>query len=512
MKPFPWGTGTFYRYIFAILICLVLGMPVAAEPKKYMSAQKFKDDLFETYNTLKRFHPHLYAHTSPEELDKLHAELMSSVSGIVSINEAYLSIYELVGAVCDEHTLLLPDKPHLLPSYEGWPWFRYHLIVAHEKLFSENPDTNAKDEIVSINGINASDIVKALTKKVGHDGCLNDEYFFVSDNLNVSGQLVSAIIGARGPFDILTKSPGANDISKSKLEANSHWKSRVDKGKFRSAELRSLGKLLQEEGFVRPIDDPSVRPRELDYRYSVKRNLAYLNINSFGDTEVATRGVELVMRDIINKKPDALFIDLVDNSGGAISTTQLIAAFLLPTSHRLFSRKIMRDVSRQLPVNFEFLDETAENWRQHNLKYFRRIRPKNGVRIERTPKRSLGKPDYKGPIYILVNPKTRSASIRLTTVLKLLRDAKIVGAVSAAHATVFCARASGGFTLKNSGFILQVPDVCFENPEAKFAKEGRLSPDIEIDPLGVELANFRASAFRAALDHYDNETGHKERN
>ena len=382
------------------------------------------------------------------------------------------------------------------------------LIVSGRRLYLEAPQTGAKEEIVSVNGIKGTDIAAALAKRVGNDGCLADDILLVNDDINVSGQIVSAMIGVDGPYDVITVGRNSEKQLLRTLKATSHWKSQVRQAQFDSKEALDLGAFLKEQGFNRPVIDPAVHAADLDYRFSEQRNLAYLSIKSFAPMNRAKKGVDLVMRDLIKRNPDALFVDLIGNNGGAIMTAQLTAAFLLPKSHRLFSKKIMRDVSRKMPANFTFFDEDAEEWRRHNLKYFRKIKPRGGLRTEPTPRRSLGKPDYKGPIYLLVNPESRSSSVRLASVLKLLRGVTIVGTTTAASPTVFCAKASGRFTLKNSGFRLLVPDVCFKNPEAQFNPDRRLAPDIVVSPMDVELAKFRTEALRAAFEAHDKSLAH----
>ena len=114
---------TIRRICIAALLLSLLHIQAAAETKPPLTGEQFREDLSEAYRIMKRLHPNLTVYTEPGALDELHEKLEESVSGQVTIGDAYLAISELVGAVCDEHTLLLLDDPDELRSLAGWSWF-----------------------------------------------------------------------------------------------------------------------------------------------------------------------------------------------------------------------------------------------------------------------------------------------------------------------------------------------------------------------------------------------------
>ncbi len=279
--------------------------------------------------------------------------------------------------------------------------------------------------------------------------------------------------------------------------------------------LRALGRetrrfetALEAAGFGDRDQRAAVKRAGLDYRYSPDRDLAYLGIDSFKRGDEADKGIDLVMRDIIKKNPNALVIDLVDNPGGTVNTVQTVLAFLLPRSHRLVSRVYVRDVTKERPTNFEYFDETAEEARKEEVRFFRKIKPKGGNRSVSMARRSFGKPDYKGRIYVLVSPTSRSGATALAANLKRLRKATIVGSLSATDTVTYCARASGAFTLQHTGFPLYIPDLCYSGPDNRFNEDHSLVPDIEISPLDVKLTDFQSKTLSAALDDLDRSVTH----
>lgn len=111
-------------------------------------------------------------------------------------------------------------------------------------------------------------------------------------------------------------------------------------------------------------------------------------------------------------------------------------------------------------------------------------------------------PNFKGSIYVLIDPSSGSNAIRAASNLRLLRKAKIVGQATAVDTTTFCAGAYGTFTLKHTGFRFEVPEDCQRSPENRFNEERSLVPDIEIDVLNQELSEFGSSALSAAIMYH----------
>lgn len=490
---------TIVRTVLIFWLIQIVGQSTAqAQFHAPISKEDLQADISAAYEFLQRFHPNLYAHKNRQTLERIYRELVNTVPEKSNRDEALAAIMELVGAVCDEHTYVLVDKTGNGYIPNGWPWFEFPLIVYNGKLFVEEPGGD-KHEVVSINDVKGIAIAHGVARRAPNDGCLDDRPLFVNEDLRIYGRVIRSMIGRHGPYVVRTRQDGSASENTRTVAASDFHISSIHKRRYWHYSNSGTGAYLKEEGFDRAKFGKLLRMANLDYRYSPKWDVAYLKIKSFVRAKQAKEGVDLVMRDIIARNPEALVIDLAGNPGGRTRTSQLLLAYLLPSAHRLHTQKIMKDVSRRLPENFEFVDEDAKDWRQHNLKFFRRINPKRGLRVEPTPKRSFGKPDYKGRIIVLVSPDSRSNSTRFAITLKRLRNAKIVGFPSATDTTTFCAGANGTFKLKNTGFLVYVPDVCFRHSIVRFNDDKSLDPDIVVSPIDWKLADLNKVLIREAL-------------
>ncbi|MCP4318479.1 MAG: hypothetical protein GY789_21290 [Hyphomicrobiales bacterium] len=491
------------KIIAAASICyLFVFLHFDANAEGMMTREDLQSDIAEAYDLLKKYHPNLTVHTSQAELDSIYNRILDSLDEQNSIGDAYLALTELFGAVCDEHTKVFMNSSNQSNTPGGWPWFEYPLFVIGKKLYLENK--NRKEEIVSIGEISGSVIASELRKRHPSDGCLDENPLFVSERLEINSGIIGSLIGQSGPHIVYTKHThsGLKDV-RILNEANPTARTRRfhQLNKERSV---AVEKNLLLAGFLREYLGPETVHAGLDYRYSAPLNIAYLGIRIFNNNVDTAAGIELVMRDIIaEKKPDAVVIDLTDNPGGWTRNARLLMAFLVPSAHRFYDEIRIKDVSGSQRPDFEYFDLEDENAHKREIAYFRTINPDGGVRTSKSRKRSFGKPDYKGQIVVLLSPASRSNAIRLALNLKRLRNAMLVGAVTATDTTTYCAGARGSFSLKNTGFKLQFPEICYWNGEKQHGSDNRLALDILLDILDIPFTNLNASILNAALGEFN---------
>ncbi len=493
-------SALFWCVVAAALVAATVLYPrTATAAEQMISREHYRSDLAEAYDLLKSYHPNLTAHTKRKDLNALYRRLRETPEEQVTIDEAYLAISELVGAVCDEHTQVIKSTRSSRPY--GWPWYSYPLVVDDGKLYLEAPGTGSKEEILSIDDVPGPEIAAGLAARSPGDGCLGDGTLLVNQGLFLNGNIVSAMINNDAGFYIVrTLVEGSQRTLTRLIKATNRFVSASKHRRLQEEQRRNLGRDLLGENLYRQRLGPEVEKAGLIYRYSPRRNVAYVDIEQFDNYEKMEKAIDLVMRDIIEKNPDAVILDLVDNPGGSTRSAQLLMAFLLPRAHRLHSRVHMRNVSRTLPTNFAYFDEQAEKSRKYDVGFFRKVKPKSGVRSATVARKSFGKPDYKGPIYVLVSPGSRSNAIRVATNLKRLRKAKIVGSVTATDTTTYCSRANGNFQLEHTGFLLRIPEICYRSPENRFNDGHTLAPDIEVSPLDGELGMLNSMIAGAALE------------
>ncbi|MEM6462337.1 MAG: S41 family peptidase [Pseudomonadota bacterium] len=495
------------RNVFAVFFAVVFIAAMLpnrswAQTSEYFTREEIAADLSEAYEILRRNHPNFTRHKSAQQQQSLYDGLVASIPRYASIDAAYLLLSELVGAVCDEHTQIIKRQSDYAIMPGGWPWFERPLFVRAGSLYIEDDYTRQKEKVVSINGVSGDEIAAKLAARMPNDGCVDDGVLVVSDFLRVSGHIVSALLGTTGPYWIISIGAESGKPKGQTVEAASPFYSRFDAYLFHKERRRDLARELLVNSFTKRYLGHEVAAADLSYRFAERGNLAYVKVDSFLVAEKAKTGIEKVMRDIIERKPDALFIDFTGNPGGYTETAQFFMAFLLPRSHRLHSRAYRKNVSRDLPPSFKFTDQAAKDARNQDIRYFRRIKPRNGIRSTRVGRRSFGKPDYKGKLYVLVSPESRSNAIKVASNLRRLRNATIVGNVTAANTVSVCAAARGSFKLKHTGFLMSVPEICYSSPENRFADDGTLVPDVAVDVFEWPLVNLNSMILRTAVEDH----------
>ncbi len=341
------------RTIYAALIATLFICAVPSVRAEELISQKhLQSDITETYDLLKKYHPNLTAHKSRKELDVLYQRLLNSAPGQNTKWQAYLALSELVGAVCDEHTEVFIQENDRILRPDGWPWYEYPLIVKDGRLYLQQPHMDGTEEIITVNGVGGADIALSLSKRSSFDGCLDQDTLLVTDGLGVNGAIVGAMIGHSGPYMVKTRRLGVNTQTEHVVRAAGRLISSMHRQHFTKKQTNDLESFMRSEGFLQQRLGPEVSFAQLDYRYAPSRNLAYLGIERFDRFETATKGIELVMRDIIKKNPDALIIDLVDNPGGATDTAQPADGFPVTQGSSHSQQGLCKKCNQKTPVKF----------------------------------------------------------------------------------------------------------------------------------------------------------------
>lgn len=494
------------RWLLVFCMVFSLGLhanPARSETEPQLTRKQLNADLSNAYELLKKIHPNFTAHKSAKELKALRDRLITSSADTNSLDDAYLKLTELIGAVCDEHTYIVKSKRDFERVPGGWPWFTKPLVIHDGTLYAELNSKDGKVEVLEINGIEGSFIASEIVRRMPFDGCYQNGTFFVFDSLTAAGHIFNAVVGNPKIYrmkyrDSQDSAPKELDIESLKLYVNttiSKW--------FYRTRWQNINLGYSTHKFFHRLLDPSMGNANLDYYFSIPRNLAYLRVGNFKPISESREGIELVMRDIVTKNPDALVLDVTGSPGGNSGTVQFMLAFLLPRAHRLSSEVIFKNISRKPPSHFEFNDDQAMNARKENVRFFRKIRSRNGIRRAPMSMNSFGKPDYKGKIYVLVGPRSHSNAIKVASNLKRLRNATIVGNVTASNVKKTCAQAYGSVRLEHSGFLLYIPELCYRSPENAVDGQSALKLDIPVDILNQPTTRVETKILQVALDHYD---------
>lgn len=141
----------------------------------YFSAEDLKSDLQYLKNKLETMHPALHLYSSRAEVDQYFHDLSKEITRPMTGTDFYRLVTQVSPLIKDGHTNILPSQANQTFHTNHSKFFPYQLICSENKLYVQHDFTAqqtlaAGAEILSINGIDAANIIKELTERQVRDG------------------------------------------------------------------------------------------------------------------------------------------------------------------------------------------------------------------------------------------------------------------------------------------------------------------------------------------------------
>lgn len=481
-----------FRFFILSLISVILAFQFSlrtASSQTALTRAQVLEDGKTTENLLKKYHPNLYAHRTPKQINRIWSKARSQVPENPNFLDAATLAQKILAAVCDGHTLVRLN--------EGWisdnwiytnrkinGFFPENLVIIDEELYLDNAQFDQKSrKIVSINKRTSGEIIDFTRSITAADGCQNSNVLFT--HLMI-GRLTMSILLAnflgQGPnFKITYKNAKTGATTTSNLRQMSLSRLRL-RSKYRSMRgrsfvLKSLGITSNERAWEFAFDGAS----QAMFRSNAKKSIYYIYLPSFDGAKAQSKYFDDQLRALVKANPDHVIVDLTDNPGGWQWNAQQFMSYFLHTSSR-FGTSIRSRIKKNISdSNYVWYDKKHREWCSKHVSQYKRVR-KSGrfYRLNETP-RSFGNTSYKGKLTVLVSPKTGSAATTVATILKRKVGATIVGNIGDASMKSTCSSSPGAHLLPNSGTAILVPLVCGDrHPEAR-RKGNLLRPDIPVD-------------------------------
>ncbi len=464
-------------FIGLLVLChatTVLGQsPKIDEPRKQLSsiltAEQVIEDVDYFLKVLKAGHPDLYRYISQAQLDSMATQVKAK-AGKLTYSELYNELTIMGVAVGCGHLYLTYPKAieRYLYLHSYYPPLYIEMHGRDAKVVGDYEDLIGPELtfVRAIDGVPMDTIIAEVNKYIYRDGYINT---------GVSWALQQGFFA-----DYYNRHLADKESYTYLLEQQ------VDSG------------WVQKEVTLPAWDykNPTYlysnyvwREKQLDFTIDEETNTAILKIKSF-DFYTIKRGkqrfykfLKTVHRDIIEKQPEQLVIDVRDNEGGS--------PFLAALVVKLFSTEsISLDSVRQIRYRSE--NDTSKLFKVDYKRSYRRIEKscepiENGnLAKEVTPdKINWLDTTYKGNLYVMVNGGTFSAASELACYLKANQGATIVGIESGGSCDPISAGFTGDAELPNSKMILTVPLVTYYNRVPLPSEPGRgILPDIPIRTIG----------------------------
>ena len=438
-------------------VVLVTGQPINNQ-EKIFSIAELKADLQFFKSKLENNHPGLYLYNPKSVIDHVFDSLENGISQPLSERAFYKHISILSSVIKDGHTIILPGetgsgKPgHFLP---------YHFAIKNNQLFTYLVCTGdrtipAGAEIVSINHLTATDIIKQLCERQVRDGDnLTYPIWIIS---NYFRQYYSFIFGQPDSFTISYKTDGQEKETVIRaLPRDSIYYYRQQNYPA------SIGSGLPNDGLTLSF--------EKDNRY------ALLTIKDFHNDILKkeykqnfNKVIPSFFEQLNKSKTENLILDLRNNQGGDVENGVLLLSYLL-------------DQPFSVVQEYFCVDD-------------KQLKPCKG------PSRGLHDPrpgQFKGNLYVLINGGSFSNSGIVSSCLQVNKRAIFIGQETGGNPHVINGY-SKDISLPNTKIQVQIPTKQFVIT-SKANNNGRgLMPAHFVEPRIIDVLENRDAELEYTID------------
>lgn len=481
--------------LFSAILTFQHSLNTAASQTTLTRAQAL-EDAKATENLLKKYHPNLYAHRTPKQINRLWSEAKSQVPENPDFLDAATLAQKILAAACDAHTQVNLDKNWISDNWVNKDGkisgvFPKNLVIVGDDLYLDDSQFYRKDRVLqSINERKSGEIVNFIKSIRPADGCQNSKVLFTHHGVGrlTASILLTKFLGDGPKFEVKYKhtETGATTTVNLRQERLSalHQRSKYRSMRGRASALKSLGIAANERDWEFAYD----LARQALVRSNENKSIFYIYLPSFDGAKAQSRYFDEQLRRLVKANPAHVIVDLTDNPGGWQGNAQQFMSYFLHTSSRFRIRarsRIMKNISDS---NYIWHDKIHREWYSGHVRQYKRVRKRGRFyRLNERPQ-SFGNTSYKGKLTVLVSPKTGSAATTVATILKRKIGATIVGDIGDASMKTSCSGSPGAHLLPNSGTAILVPLVCGDrHPEAE-RKGDLFRPEI---PVNIAKQNSR---------------------
>jgi C-terminal processing protease CtpA/Prc len=444
---------------------------ITTDSKNLLSVEALTDDIRILKEVLETVHPGLYRYTSKPDMDKLFADTKKQLDKPLTEIEFYKRINPILTAIKDEHTFAVPSdkwwKTQIgQTSYAGsspaatGKLFPFFIRIIDRRIYIENNlsdslSINPGDEIVSVNGQSAKEVLDVLLPTISGNGNIESfrlrhlEQFSLSQTYNRFMVHYAIFIGTPEVFEFKIK-PRSGTASLYKIPAltsqkifNNYWRrySTVNDPKKRKENPLEFKILNDKAGYLRLSAFHTPVWSKYNYSYS---------------TEFRT-----IFKYIADKHIQNLVVDLRGNEGGNSTIAMEALQYLCKDSYRPYDYHVVNNY-RFPALKKYFRDSTAmSNFpdevfiRQTDGTY--RSNPAYKTESWSRPMQP-GANNFKGKLYVLTDGATGSAAAIFATLIRVNRkDAVFIGEECGGDMEGPVSGGGTDITLPNSGIKVDIP-------------------------------------------------------
>lgn len=380
---------------------------IEAHSQRKVSKEQASDDFRVLFETLKSYHPALFQFTSENEMNTHFEQLLQSIQDSISDADFHILVRHFVEKIRCGHTVAFPSEQQYSEyqkQYLRLPFYVYFLEdkLFVEKLYIDSTEELIGAEIISINGRNASDIIRDMKAIQHRDGI--HETFIIKQIENNFRMYYMFLYGQDSTYDVEFKRNGQYLIEKKQLIAQ--------------AELSEVVPVNSKSSLLDHKEDFSFISLS---GFQNNKEWAFLSINSF-DYRKFKKSYKEVFKRIENDNVNHLVIDLRYNGGGYFPNANYLLRYLIPEKFTFnFYRSKEKIENKTLKISFwNKLSKSLFVFFPDKLK-------KSGVRTYSFIYKPKKQYFYEGNVYVLTSGKTFSMASVVSTYLKQSTTAMFIG-------------------------------------------------------------------------------------
>ena len=428
-------------------------------------AEKLKEDLAILQFNLQTIHAGLYTYTPKLAMDNFFLSMEKEVETSMSNVDFYRRMLSLNELIRNGHTMVIPPEPWSQYVATAAVHIPFDIYTQNDKIFilrnfSDDKNIIEGDEVLSIDGLNAKEILNKLIDSSNKDG-YNHTYPLMIINQDFS-EYFANVIATKSIYNLKLKQK--NGVFEYDVQSKTIEDIRaISKAKYQ------FNKLPWYAGIANP-----------PLTYEVKNDLAILTLPTFNIHSIEDNGIDYkvffkeTFKDLNQKGIQNLIIDLRGNGGGYADVGTELFSYLHDQPFSLI--KDIHTISRKIPnrkyytgTNFlQRLQLKLALKKENNSKFVPRTWAAKRNNLTLTPKQpSL--PTYHGKVYVLIDGWVFSASAMFSALIKNYDRGVFIGEETGGNPNIQIGDFEQMLTLPNSGLRLRIPlfyeemDVTFDN-------------------------------------------------
>ncbi|MGI9366295.1 MAG: S41 family peptidase [Rhizobiaceae bacterium] len=475
-------------------------MPTRAFPgDDFHTAEQTGKDLAYLQRLLEEIHPNLYEYRSRRELQRIWREIQGSVSGPQERWQVINLVQRMLASVCDEHTKVHLGAEFKKISTSEAIYLGHNLVSTKSRLYLDDEESGYRGrDLAEIGGRTSAEIRNFLEGIVSTDGCIRDGTVFTRQHDDAIALHLSQFLGHPTQYDFRFQKPDNTVVMPGMRRRKLFARSNKNDFRQRASQLKPVGIGWTALDYLRTDLKNGFG---IAAGQSADRAYAYIYMQGFEDSSLQTDELYRIMRKLIHDKPKHVILDLTDSPGGYIPQAQRLVSYFLPRSHKIYSSYYRKSLAYVPDDTYSLLEGVNAKLRKTDLKNFQKnARRQKGRYVFKLLPKSLGNPDYKGKLTILVSPKTKSAAILAAIALQRERKTAVVGFRGEGVLGSSCFRADGIVTLPVTRVKLRIAESCYDRFAARPSGTDHLTIDYPIDPLAQPFRKMNQTILKAGVE------------